>query len=78
MLAAAEHRVSPADLTMLSLLAGVDLTAASSSPPHPESSFAAAPRLQHAAYKGAQPKKGDGKAAMAPLLVAAASQTGPE
>lgn len=74
MLAATEHRVSPADLTMLSLLAGVDLTAASSS----ESSSAAAPRLQHAPYRAAQPKKGDGKAAMAPLLVAAASQAGPE
>ncbi|GAA5878821.1 hypothetical protein JCM3774_000975 [Rhodotorula dairenensis] len=78
MLAAAEHRVSPADLTMLSLLAGVDVSAAAATPPPPESSFPASPRHPHPSHKAPLPKRGDGKAAMAPLLVAAASQTGAE
>ncbi|GAA5981093.1 hypothetical protein JCM10908_003982 [Rhodotorula pacifica] len=76
MLAAAEHRISPADLTMLSLLAGVDMAH-----PSPETSSSAISSQQSpnsATRKAAQPKKGDGRAAMAPLLVAAAAQTGPE
>lgn len=91
MLASSGHRVSPADLTMLSLLTGGDVHAGHSAsapstadelpqPPRPASMSPHSHQTDHqaGAARPPQAKKGDGRAAMAPLLVAAAAQAGPE